>query len=436
MIDKCFSLYFRALVRTTSVVFALVALAVVGVQPISAQTFTTIYNFTLGADGGGPLAGPTLDRAGNLYGTTGYGGTGSDGTVYKLANRNGSWILTPLYEFQGGSDGATSNAPISIGPSGALFGSTLYGGGAPNCGILFELQPPPTTVAAPNASWKETILHTFAGGSSDGCSPASTLTWDRVGNVYGTTQIGGAYGEGGGFNGYGTVFELTPSSSGWTESILYNFSGGPLGNYPLFAGIVFDNAGAMYGTLEGGGDTNGDCGVIGCGVVYKLISSNGTWTESVLYTFTGSTDGQFPQGGVIFDGSGNLYGGAVTGGSGQGGTVFQLTPSSGDWNFNLLASLEESPEGAQGVETPLAFDSQGNLYGTTHDDGQYGLGTLFKLTPTLTGWTYTDLHDFTGGDDGAYPVGPVVFDSQGNLYGTAIFGGSYGVGVIYELTVN
>lgn len=409
---------------------------VFGVGTAQAQTFNVIYAFTGGTDGAGPLMGVTLDRSGNLYGTTGYGGTTGNGTVFRLSNTNSGWVVTPLYEFQGGSDGSTSNSSISIGRDGALYGATLYGGGAANCGTVFKLQPSPMATASASGYWNETILHSFTGNMTDGCYPGSNLTWDQAGNFYGTTQIGGANGYNNGFQGYGTIYKLAPSGSGWTESILYSFLGGDQGNYPLYSPIVFDNAGNIYGTVNGGGYFGGACEVIGCGLVYQLTNSGGNWTETVLHAFQDGEDGEFPNSGVILDSSGNLYGGAGTGGSGLGGTIFQLTPSSGGWNLNVLVSLQQSSGGAQGVESPLTFDSQGNLYGVTNDEGPYSLGTLFKLTYTSSGWIYTDLHDFTGGNDGALPVGPVVFDSQGNLYAVAILGGSHGAGVVFQVTPN
>lgn len=437
MIDRHRGHFLRSFLYTPTLAVALtgfLTVTLLGVRPAAAQTFNVIYNFTLGNDGGGPLTGVTMDRNGNLYGTTGFGGTTGNGTVFKLSNTNSSWVLTPLYEFQGGSDGATSNSPISIARDGQLYGATLYGGGTANCGILFKLQPPATAVPNAAGMWKETILHSFVGGVNDGCNPGSGFTWDQAGNFYGTTQDGGANGEQPPFTGFGIVYEMSPSASGWTENILFNFLGSTNGQFPLYAGVVFDNAGAMYGTVNGGGFFGGACEGIGCGLVYKLVSSGGSWSETVLYSFRDGDDGEFPNTGVFFDSSGNVYGAAGTGGSGQGGTVFELTPSGGGWNFNILASLQESPGGAQGVETPLVMDAQGNLYGTTNDEGPYNAGTVFKLTRTSNGWTYTDLHDFTDGTDGAYPVGPIVFDAAGNLYGAAILGGTDGAGTVWKIT--
>lgn len=437
MLDQYRGHSLGALLPTSTLALALASLVVlVGfcAPSAEAQNFNVIHNFTLGSDGGGPLVGLALDPSGNFYGTTGYGGTTGNGTVFKLRNTNSGWVLTPLYEFQGGSDGATSNAPLSIAADGELYGDTLYGGGAANCGILFKLQPPPAAVPNATGYWNESILHSFTGGTTDGCSPASSLTWDHAGNIYGTTQVGGAYGQQQNGLGYGIVYEVSPFGSGWTENVAYNFQGGSQGNDPLYSPVTFDNAGALYGTVNGGGYFGGACATIGCGVVYKLTNSGGSWSESVLYAFRDGTDGEFPNTGVILDAAGNIYGGAGTGGSGQGGTIFELTPSGGNWTFNLLDSLQEGSGGAQGVETPLIFDSQGNLWGVTNDDGLYSLGTLFKLTHTDNGWTYTDLHDFTGGNDGAYPVGPLVFDSQGNVYGVAILGGTDGAGVIFQFT--
>ena len=167
----------------------------------------------------------------------------------------------------------------------------------------------------------------------------------------------------------------------------------------------------------------------------KLTSSGSGWTENTPYGFQGGSDGKLPGvWGLIFDTSGNLYGTTVWGGAGGGGTVFQLIPSAGSWTFNLLYSLSGSNGGGP-WNGPLIMDSAGNLYGTTaKGKSSYGFGNVFELSPSNGGWTYTSLHQFTGGSDGKDPYGGVVLDAGGNLYGTTGGGGAYGYGVVWEIT--
>ncbi len=166
------------------------------------------------------------------------------------------------------------------------------------------------------------------------------------------------------------------------------------------------------------------------GSVFKLSPSGGGWTEQVIYSFQGGSDGAYPTGGLIIDQSGNLYGSTNKGGTGGGGTVFKLTPSGGGWNYSLVYSFTGNT--SCGPFAPLSMDTAGSLYGTTFCDGANNLGNIFKLTPSGGSWTYSSLHDF-GGSDGAYPYSNVTIDAAGNLYGTAS-GGGMGVGVIWEIT--
>ena len=262
--------------------------------PAQAQVFTTLHTFTGGGDGAAPYAGLSMDRAGRLYGTASSGGRPSCdycGTVFKMEHNGSSWLLVPLYEFSG-PDGATPQARVIIGPNGNLYGTTTYGGSAGK-GVVFRLQPPATACKTALCPWRETVLYSFAGGS-DGAYPTfGDLTFDRQGNIYGTTPDGGSSSCAG--VGCGVVYELSPSSGGWTEKILYAFQGGQDGEAPV-AGVVFDNAGNMYGTTVAGGAYQG-------GAVYELTPSGSGWTESIIYSFTGQSDGYAPYGGLIFDGA-------------------------------------------------------------------------------------------------------------------------------------
>lgn len=385
-----------------------------------AQTYMVIHDFT-GADGASPQAGVTVDRGGNLYCTTSAGGPYNRGGVCKLSHQGSGWMFKSLYNFPGPPDASVPLDRIVIGPDGSLYGATEFGGrncgGGVGCGTVYKLQPPLGPCKTSLCPWTETVLYRFSGGG-DGANPGyGDLVFDAAGNIYGTTFFGGV-------NAQGVVYKLTRSGSGWTESPICVF-GGTDGASP-FSGVVFDSAGNLYGTTNSGGAN-------GYGTVYKLSPSGSGWTESTLYSFDLTNSGGSPYGGVILDSAGNLYGGTSSGGTGSGGTIFQLSPSGGGWTFALLYSLTGTAY-QPGLYSNLVRDAAGNLYGTAAKDGANGFGAVFKLTPEQGGWTYTSLHAFTGGSDGAYPIGGVAFDANGNLFGTAKSGGAHGDGVVWEIT--
>ena len=386
------------------------AIATIAPQPVQAQSYNVILNFTGGRDGGEPEAGLTIDVAGNLYGTANLGGAGY-GTVFKLAYRSSNWTLNPLYSFAGGADGSGTYSRVVFGPDGSLYGVTF--GTESGYGTVFKLQPPLSVCKTALCPWTETVLYRFTGGG-DGANPEGDLTFNQAGALYGATLAGG--------EGYGVVYALTPSNGGWTQSVLHSFERGSDGVFPS-AGVIFDKSGNLYGTTAYGSPH-------GLGVVYQLTPSGLGWTENVLYDFLGGSDGGVPLAGVILDGSGNLYGVTSQDGTGGCGTAFELTPMNGSWNFALLYSFGSS---GCGPEASLAFDPAGDLYGTTLSGGANGQGAVFRLTPSNGTWTYTSLHDFTGAD-GASPVSNIVFDANGNLYGTASEGGAYGYGVVFQIT--
>ncbi len=391
---------------------------------VEAQTYTVIHSFSGGRDGAAPMAGLTIDGSGNLYGTANFGGNtggncgaGGCGVLYRLSNHNSGWILTPLYSFLGGDDGMNpETAIVVIGPDGNLYSTTFYGGGSCNgsqgCGTVFKLQPPVETCHSVLCPWTETNLHSFNG--DDGSGPVGALVFDQQGNLDGVTNTGSLR------NG-GTVYQLS-ASGGWMESIIFH----PYG-YPG-SSVTLDHAGNLYGSTF--------IGMNGPGTIYQLTPSGSNWIGTDIYDFTGGSDGAYPKAGVILDQAGNLYGATTVGGSGQGGTVFELMPSNGGWNFNLIYSFT-GPANGQLVVGPvgnLVMDAAGNLYGTTIADGAFGYGAVFKLTNSSEGWTYTSLHDFTGGSDGSYPYSNLIFDSNGNIFGTASSGGAFGAGVVFEIT--
>jgi uncharacterized repeat protein (TIGR03803 family) len=396
---------------------ALVSLAILAailltIPTAQAQTFTVLHTFTGGGDGADSLAGLTFDRAGNLYGTTHSGGTSSGGTAFKLKKNGSGWLLTPLYEFSyQSSGGANPSGGVIFGPDGSLYGTASTSNSG--FGTVYKLQPSASACKTSICYWTENVLHGFAAGS-DGHQPTGNLIFDQAGNIYGTTQAGGTF-------GYGTVFKLTNSGGDWTESVLYSFAAGQDGNQPT-DGVVMDSAGNLFGTTPYGGINNCQGG---CGTVFELTPSGSGWSEQIIYRFQGVPDAQRPYAGLIIDSAGNLYGASYEGGENGGGTVFELSPAAGSWNYTVLYNLTGSDNGPF---ARLTMDSSGNLYDTTISPS-----TIFELSPSGGGWTYTDLHDFSG-NDGSYPRGSLTLDGEGNLYGTTSVDGADGQGTAWELT--
>ena len=398
------------------------ALALAAAQSSQAQTSTVLHSFAGRADGALPLAGLTMDRSGNLFGTSSEGGQAGCGyqgcgTVFELTRKNSVWIFAPLYAFTGFPDGFTPASRLTIGANGSLYGTTLYGG-AMNVsgGVVFNLQPPVHNSNRTDPPWKQTVLYTF-GNPPDGDNPWGEIVFDQQGNLYGTTFGGGVACA---FGYYcGTVYELTPHSGSWTENILYTFTQSDFA-MPR-SGVIFDSHGSLYGTAS-----NGD------GQVFRLTSSGPSWLEDTIYAFQGGATGYAPAGNVIFDSLGNLYGTTVYGGANGKGIVFELMSEGGRWINHVLYNL-----GGVGGSQPsggLTWDSAGNLYGVTCYGGVANQGAAFKLTPSGNGqWTETTLHEFTG-PDGDCPQGRVILDAGGNIYGTTIYGGQYGLGVVFEIT--
>ena len=393
---------------------------------VAASSSKVLYKFKGGNDAGHPFDGLLFDTVGNLYGTTSQGGGICDGipcgTVFKLTpNSDGTWKETVLHRFKGGSDGEMPYAGLIFDAAGNLYGTTS-GGGSSRGGTAFGLTP------NSDGSWTESVLYSFCQLTNcvDGNAPLAGLTPDAAGNLYGTTNEGGA-------SGGGTVFKLTPNSDGiWTETVLLSFNGHD-GAHPQ-AGLIFDTAGNLYGStmLAGGG---------GGGTVFKLTpNSDGTWKEQVLYAFRGGKDGFMPFARLTFDPAGNLYGTTYLGGGSSAcqegcGTVFKLAPkSNGGWKESVLHRFTKN-DGA----TPyagLTFDAAGNFYGATRNGGSSDDGVVFKLAPRQGGgWAYSVLNVFQG-NPGINPYGDLIFDPAGNLYGTTwdCAVGQKCRGVVFEVT--
>jgi len=391
---------------------AIAALAFASDEPALGQTETILYSFCSQpncADGSGPSNNSLVrDAKGNLYGATMTGGTYNLGTVFELSPSGSGWTETVLHSFSGGTaDGEYPLASLILGKKGVLYGTTEEGGAYTN-GIVFELSPP----AKKGGAWTETILHNF-GAPGDGAIPTEGVI-EKDGNLYGTTYSGG------GTNGRGIVYELTPSGGGWTESILHIFvaeTGDGL--YPG-GGVVFHGK-DLYGTTTYGGSDYG--------TVYELTpSGGGAWTEAFVYSLQQASGSYYPYAVPIFDKKGNLYGTT----NGFYGSVFELTKKEVESPVYLFELIYGGFPG--GV---LLFDDSENLYGTTSGGGPQGAGTVFKMT--LTG-EITTLYSFDAlGGDGYSPNGGLVFDKAGNLYGTTPVGGTgaycpTSCGTVFEVT--
>ena len=399
----------------TNLILALGCALVLMARPVEAQTFSVLHTFTGGSDGGIPYSGLTFDSPGLLYGTTSIGGNAAAcpngcGVAFQLKQRNSQWTLNPLYQFNN-LDGATPLAGVTD-VNGVLYGTTFKGGSAGD-GTVYELRPTPTACKTVICYWNETVLHSFSGRPDDGANPTyGNVTLDHAGNIYGTTQIGGPV-------DCGTVWKLAPSGGGWTESILYGFNGGVNDGCAPLSGVIFDAAGNLYGNTDGGG------GPVGIGTIYQLVPHNGTWTENILISFQSGGPGR-PSGTLIVDSSGNLYGTTFN-------DVYELSPVNGGWTFSVVYNFSCE------IQAGVTLGPDGNLYGAC-ERGPGNGGSIFKLPPDCNQTcTPIDLHDFQF-SDGSGPMGPVVFDASGNLFGTTYNGGytgspcgTTGCGVIWEI---
>jgi len=327
---------------------------------------TVLFGFNRG--GSVPSAGLIQDAKGNLYGTAANGGPYGGGMVFKLDTTGKA---TVLHKFKRSPDGYNPVAPLVMDADGNLYGTTTSGGNSScrptnGCGVVFEV----------SKTGKETVLYRFA-GTPDGELSDAGLVLDNAGNLYGTTYYGGVYAA-------GTVFRLDKSGA---ETVLYSFSAQPDGAVPS-AGLIRDGSGNLFGTTQKGG--TGTC-FGGCGTVFMLDPSG---SETVLYSFTGSPDGEYPFASLIRDAKGNLYGTTAYGGTekcnngnGQGcGTVFKLTQSKSGWTETVLHSFNGHSDGSYPF-APLLRDAAGNLYGTSYEGGTFsqsctfGCGTVFRVTP-------------------------------------------------------
>ncbi len=412
----------RKTLSITTCALTLAALLLSLTAAHAADTERVLYSFN-GTTGSEPI-GLTADASGNLYGASTATAAQKHGSVFRLAKGPaGHWNMTVLYEFRGGADGNGPNGNLVFDLSGNLYGTTIYGGPSNLCcGTVFELTP---TASGP---WKKTTLYSFTDVSA-GRYPYAGVIFDTAGNLYGTTSVGGSDG------GCGAAFELSPSSSGaWTETTLHGFGCGNDGNLPA-APLVFDQKGNLYGTTGSGGGKNTTVCTAGCGTVFELTLNAGAWTEQVLYAFGDGTDGDFPDGPLVLDAAGNLYGTAGAGGDFGRGVVFELSPGTGGtWTESTLYSFEGGSDG-QLPQFGLIRTRAGNFYGVTDAGGvSCNCGTVFELLPvTGGGWAENILYTFSGGTDGGYPYSGLAIDKQGSLYGATTLGGTDNQGTIFRL---
>jgi uncharacterized repeat protein (TIGR03803 family) len=359
---------------------------------IAALVAVSVTHVIAQSTGAGPSSGVIRDSEGNLYGTTSAGGTDGDGVVYKLTPAGEE---TVLYSFKGQPDGTGPQGVIE--DSANNFYGTTTKGGAYNGGTVFEL----------SSTGIETVLYSFAASGTGAVGPDSGVIQDSDGNLYGETYEGGTYTQ-------GTVYKLSPSG---TLTILYSFKGGANGDGGApGGGLIRDSEGNLYGTAGAGPK--------GFGIVFEISP---TGTETIIYSFKGgTTDGVSPTGGVVRDSEGNLYGTTSLGGTKNYGTVFKISATGSELLLYCFTTLKDGdhPEGG------VILDSKGNMYGTTEFGGPDTDGNVFRISPA---GKEKVLFTFTG-LDGEFPIAPLLRDSEGNLYGTTEIGGPSNDGVVFELS--
>ena len=388
---------------------------------------TLIYSFdNYTGDGFYPYAGLVADKAGNLYGTTYQGGANNLGSVFELKLSGGVWSETLLYSFAGGTtDGEYPvYSPLVFDAAGNLYGTTEYGGSSScNCGTVFEL-------TKSGSKWKETVLHAFLGSSQkDGYFPQAGLSLDSTGNLFGTTQYGGV-------NNQGSVFQLQPSKTSWKYKMIHSFSATNGGAYYPVGGITQGADGYYYGTTYYGGFA------YNAGTIYRMFLARNSWVTQNVFYFLEGGDGIYPDSSLAMDAKGNMYGTTYYGGAGEAcsggcGTVYKLTL--GKNNTYAQSVIYSFQAGVKDGENPyygagVTLDANGDLYGTTYFGGSTeNAGTVYELKVSGSGYKESLLWSFdTVTGDGYYPRGGVIL-VKGNVFGTTYAGGSHGAGTVFEI---
>jgi uncharacterized repeat protein (TIGR03803 family) len=395
-----------------------------------AATYKILYTFHGYSDGALPEGALIFDNQGNLYGTTTAGGIYQGGTVFELTPASdGSWSKTILYNFNGPDDGNSPTGALLMDRYGNLYGTAQQAGRMNDnctvgCGTAFAL-------FKNSERWAYTVLHHFH-GMPDGALPTGTLVADAEGNLYGTTVSGGA--DYICYEGCGTVFQLQRTANGWTEQVIHTFTNlFQDGAYPAGT-MAIDSTGDLFGSSSIGGLT-------GYGTVFDLRpSGSGTWTEKILYNFCSEyncADGNAAAGGVTLVND-TLAGTTQYAGSGSGyGSFFVISPAAKQWNIDSFGF--DTTDGATPI-SPVLY-SGGNFYGVTEQGGNqndacnlsFGDGVVFEIAAQGGTPRETVLHTFSG-PDGCGPMGGLVADKNGNLFGTTAFGGSANDGVVFEIT--
>jgi uncharacterized repeat protein (TIGR03803 family) len=382
----------------------------------AAGTEQLLYSFAGDADGEYIDSDLVLDSAGNIYGTSVQGGAFGSGSIFQVTP---SGTHTVLYSFTGGADGAQPYKGVTLDAQGNLYGTAVVGGSfagpcvEAGCGVTYKL-------TNSGGVWTQTVLHTFTGGN-DGSGPGAGVTFDKQGNLYGMTPIGGA-------KGLGIIYELKPGANGvWKERVIHTFTGGADGSSGSAGRLILDSAGNMYGVATAGGAN-------GSGTAFELVrAAGGNWTFKTLYAFKGSPDAGFPYGALVFDAAGNLYGSTYYDGANDLGSVYKLSKSNGTWSESVLYSFRGGSDGSSPISN-LVVDAAGNLFGTTSEGGAgCSCGTVFKLTAGSNGrWKETVAYRFQGAPDGAFVYNGMVSDPAGNLYGATVHGGVDNEGAIFK----
>jgi uncharacterized repeat protein (TIGR03803 family) len=392
----------------------------------ASQTFTTLHAFGGLADGGNPFGGLIADHKGNFYGTTQFGGEYLQGTVFELsppAQSGGTWTNTILWNFAGNADGAQPSFQLAMDGRENLYGETEAGGDPVClCGTVFVLLPPQTS----GGSWTKRVAYKAPG------PPPSYLyggvILDSSGAIYGIQEAGGT-------SNAGLAFKLTPrTSGGFTAATLYEFGANGTDTVQPYGPLTMDSSGNLYGVSNLGGDSN-------LGTVFRLTppaTGTGPWTNTVLYSFAGGNSGCTPEGNLMLDTVGRLYGTATACGAQSHGLVFRLAPgqSGAPWVESVLHAFSSTEGG--GLYPSVSLNTKtATLYGTSFYSGSVNAGVVFQLRPPAGGvgpWTETVLHSFTNGADGNGPLGPLIWDSNGLLYGTEYFFALGNYGSVFSIT--
>jgi len=405
----------RVLNSASRIPFVCATLALLATAAWAASSTRLIYSFAGNADGEYTDTELAIDRTGNLYGTSVQGGRFGAGTVFQVTPAG---VHTVLYNFTGGTDGGEPYKGVTLDAEGNLYGTAVTGGGGScegGCGVVFKL-------TNSGGTWTHSVIHTFTGGN-DGSGPGSPVSFDKHGNLYGTTPTGGSH-------SMGVIFQMKPNGTGgWFFRVIHGFTGGADGAGGSAGRILVSPAGRLYGTCTTGG-------VNGFGIVYEMFLHQGTWHFTTLYAFQGHPDGRFPYGGLVSDNQGNLYGTTYYAGANDLGTVYKLTNVQGTWNETVLYSFKGGLDGDSPISTMVA-DAAGDLYGTTSDGGSpsCNCGTIFKMTHTTNGkWIEGVAYRFQGAPRPGFSYNGMVTDSAGNFFGATVHGGSGNDGAIYGFT--